>query len=60
MRWIDLFQIPKELGISFHDCIQCGAFSLCFNDSSLCVECWEILEEYWWLSLPLDRLAIRY
>jgi len=42
------------------NCIQCGCFPALVDDDGLCIECWEILEEYWWLVLPLECLSERH
>jgi len=50
---LEFLERAKKNNLYFGDCIQCGNFRLCFDDNGLCLECWEILEEYWWLISPL-------
>lgn len=47
----------KKNNMNFCDCIQCGTFCLCFDDNGLCLYCWEILAEYWWLASPLESMS---
>jgi hypothetical protein len=55
---IECLEKAKKNNISFCDCVHCGDFILCFNESGLCLECWEVLETYWWLVSPLENLSI--
>jgi hypothetical protein len=43
--------------MSFCDCIQCGSFKICTNNDGLCMDCWEVLDTYWWLSSPLESYS---
>lgn len=55
---IEYLEKAKRYNINFCDCIECGSFRLCFDDNGLCLDCWEILETYWWLASPLESLSI--
>lgn len=54
----DFIQNAKDYNMGFYDCIQCGSFRLCSDNDGLCIDCWEVLNIYWWLVSPLDSLSV--